>query len=231
MERDKRILHVLENGGRNIRFPERGVERAVDPALWLLPPAGAFIGWITNVIAIRMLFYPRQPVRIPLTPFRLQGVLPKRQAELAASIGRTVARDLVSVPDLLGRLELDALKAQLAATVGVHVERRVEQGLSRWLPGRWRASVAAYMKDLVVREAGGVLDGVVEEFGRRAGERLDVERLVTDKVMQLPLDELENLILRLAGKELRAVIMLGGVFGFLIGLLQMLAMAVLGAGH
>ena len=55
--------------------------------LFLMPVISALIGWGTNVIAIRMLFWPRKPVPIPLTRWELWGLLPKRQAEIASSIG------------------------------------------------------------------------------------------------------------------------------------------------
>lgn len=70
-------------------------------APWLLPPLlGALIGYLTNALAIRMLFRPLREVRvfgvpIPLTP----GVIPRRREELAESIGRMVARDLLT-PDV-----------------------------------------------------------------------------------------------------------------------------------
>lgn len=201
----------------------------MDPALWLLPPIGAFIGWVTNVLAIRMLFHPREPVKIPFTPFSLQGVLPRRQAELADSIGRTVARDLLSLPELLQRLDVASVKAQLAVTVGELVERKLESGLSKFVPRGWRASLVAYVKDVVDREADELLDHVVEQFGRQAGEQLDVAGLVAEKVKRLRLDQLEELIVSLAGRELRAVIVLGGVLGFLMGIVQMVAVAVLTA--
>lgn len=201
----------------------------MDPALWLLPPIGAFIGWVTNVLAIRMLFHPREPVKIPFTPFSLQGVLPRRQAELADSIGRTVARDLLSLPELLQRLDVASVKAQLAVTVGEHVERKLESGLSKFVPRGWRASLVAYVKDVVDREADELLDHVVEQFGRQAGEQLDVAGLVAEKVKRLRLDQLEELIVSLAGRELRAVIVLGGVLGLLMGIVQMVAVAVLTA--
>lgn len=198
----------------------------MNAALWLLPPLGAFIGFVTNVIAIRMLFYPREPVNIPFTPWTVQGVLPRRHAELAAGIGRTVARDLLSVPELLERLDVTEVKEELAASVGDYVERRLEGGLSKFLPSGWRESVVSYLKSLVAREADALLDDIVDEFSRRAGDRLDVEGLVTEKVMQLPPDELEALIVRLAGRELRTVVALGGVFGFVVGVLQAAVVAV-----
>lgn len=65
---------------------------------WLLPPLiGAVIGYLTNALAIRMLFRPLRPVRlfglrVPLTP----GVIPRRRGELAENIGRMVARELLT---------------------------------------------------------------------------------------------------------------------------------------
>ena len=48
------------------------------------------------VLAIKMLFWPRKPVRIPGLPFEWYGLLPKRQ-DLARSIGETITIYAVSV--------------------------------------------------------------------------------------------------------------------------------------
>ncbi|MDR3192602.1 MAG: DUF445 family protein [Treponema sp.] len=69
---------------------------------WLVPPlVGAFIGFLTNVLAIRMLFRPLKAVRIfgirlPFTP----GILPRERRRLADSIGRMVERELLT-PEIL----------------------------------------------------------------------------------------------------------------------------------
>jgi hypothetical protein len=63
--------------------------------------AGALIGFVTNVIAIRMLFRPLREIRLfgirlPFTP----GILPRQRHRLADSIGGMVQRELLT-PDLL----------------------------------------------------------------------------------------------------------------------------------
>jgi uncharacterized membrane-anchored protein YjiN (DUF445 family) len=68
---------------------------------WIPPLAGAFIGFLTNVLAIRMLFRPLKAVRIfgirlPFTP----GILPRERRRLADSIGRMVERELLT-PEIL----------------------------------------------------------------------------------------------------------------------------------
>jgi uncharacterized membrane protein YheB (UPF0754 family) len=49
---------------------------------WIAVPAiGGVIGWITNWIAVKMIFRPLRPIR--LLGFRLHGLVPRRQADLA----------------------------------------------------------------------------------------------------------------------------------------------------
>lgn len=61
------------------------------------PLVGAGIGYITNWIAIKMLFRPLYPVRVFGKEIpSLQGVIPKRHKDLAKSIGRTVGEHLLT---------------------------------------------------------------------------------------------------------------------------------------
>jgi uncharacterized membrane protein YheB (UPF0754 family) len=74
--------------------------------LFAVPPiAGAIIAYVTNVIAIKMLFRPLKEIRLfgiklPLTP----GVLPRQRKKLALSIGAMVERELITAEVLRNRL-------------------------------------------------------------------------------------------------------------------------------
>ncbi|OQX09540.1 MAG: hypothetical protein BWK76_22040 [Desulfobulbaceae bacterium A2] len=69
---------------------------------WFAPPlVGAFIGYLTNRIAIRMLFRPLRPwrilgLRLPMTP----GVIPARRKQLAQNIGEMVGAHLLTAEDI-----------------------------------------------------------------------------------------------------------------------------------
>ena len=78
----------------------------MDPAtsLWIVAPAaGAAIGWATNALAVRMLFRPHQPRRVLGLTF--QGLIARRQEDLAASIGAVVGDHLIDARDLARALE------------------------------------------------------------------------------------------------------------------------------
>jgi len=54
--------------------------------LYILPFISAAIGWVTNYIAVKMLFHPREERNLIL--FKLQGIFPKRKAVLADRLGK-----------------------------------------------------------------------------------------------------------------------------------------------
>jgi len=74
--------------------------------LFVVPPiAGAIIAYVTNVIAIKMLFRPLKEIRVfgirlPFTP----GILPRQRGNLAISIGAMVERELITPEVLRNRL-------------------------------------------------------------------------------------------------------------------------------
>lgn len=194
-------------------------------ALWLLPAVGALIGWLTNEIAVRMLFRPKQPVKILFTKLVFQGVLPRRHADLAESIGRTVADDLLPTTELLDHLDVRSFRTDLVRAVADHVDERLQGGVGRLLPTNVRGLLGTYVRDVVEREADVLIEQLLDHVGDKVVSRIDVQQIVEEKMLQLNLDELEVLARRIAGKELHAIVVFGAVLGFLIGLLQMVVVA------
>jgi len=84
-------------------------------ATYLLPPLiGAVIGYFTNLIAVKMLFYPRKPLylfghQLPRTP----GAIPKGKARLAKSAGKIVQNELFTREDISGRLLTEEVEKPL----------------------------------------------------------------------------------------------------------------------
>jgi uncharacterized membrane protein YheB (UPF0754 family) len=72
---------------------------AAHPAAWTLPAAGALVGYVTNWIAIHMIFEPAEPVKV-LGLVEIQGLFESRQVEVSDEFGdckcELVLTDLVS---------------------------------------------------------------------------------------------------------------------------------------
>ena len=82
------------------------------------PIIGALIGYITNYIAVKMLFHPYYPIKIfgftlPFTP----GIIPKRKEHLARAIARAVGEELFTEEDLKSVLCSDNIKATVTNAV------------------------------------------------------------------------------------------------------------------
>jgi uncharacterized membrane protein YheB (UPF0754 family) len=91
------------------------------------PLLGAFVGYITNYIAIKLLFRPKRRV------LGVQGLLPKRKAEIAKRAGELVNDYLVNSEAI--RLKIDIHKLHGA------IDRFLGRGKALMQPSR-RASAA-----------------------------------------------------------------------------------------
>ena len=127
----------------------------VDPALLnaLAPPCiGAFIGYLTNKIAIRMLFRPLRPwhlfgVRVPMTP----GIIPSRRHQLAVNIGEMVGRHLLSARDIGAAISQEPFQEHLSTLADLRVNeilRRELGSLPDIVPERFKAYVQIGVKTL-----------------------------------------------------------------------------------
>ena len=76
----------------------------------------------------------REPLRIPLLGWQIQGLVPKRQADLARSIGETVERDLMLSEVLVSHLIQNGYKEEVVDAVADHIEERLSASLSRFVP-------------------------------------------------------------------------------------------------
>lgn len=90
----------------------------MDYSLIIRPLIGAGIGYITNWIAVKMLFFPLNPVKIgkftlPFTP----GVIPKNKDRLAGAIGRSISDNLVNADTLKNALLSDEMKSDVKEIV------------------------------------------------------------------------------------------------------------------
>jgi uncharacterized membrane protein YheB (UPF0754 family) len=99
---------------------------------WLIPPiVGAIIGYVTNAVAIKMLFRPLKAyyigaLRVPFTP----GILPRQRHKLADSIGSMVERELLTPEILRERISREDVKAGITASIAAYTAMLLNKPLS-----------------------------------------------------------------------------------------------------
>jgi len=181
---------------------------------------GAGIGWFTNRIAIRMLFRPQDPLRIPVLGISIQGLIPRRRQEIAGSIGQVVDRELVSIEEIVLGLAAEKNRDEIIDTIKRKVEVITKSRLPVLLPEYIKDLIADYIKDIVDQQANLVINELVENIIHKAAREMNLRQMIEDKINQFDLGKLEKIILSVADRELKHIEYLGAFIGFLVGIAQ-----------
>lgn len=121
---------------------------------------GAIIGYITNDVAIWMLFHPHEKKWI------LHGVIPKNQSRLAEAIGDMVAQNLLDTETLKASLLTDETfgKIRLGLAEALHRVRQEERTLRQILEEQAGAeTVTVYSNQLAAQAASFITSKITEE--------------------------------------------------------------------
>ncbi|MDR0397407.1 MAG: DUF445 family protein [Oscillospiraceae bacterium] len=112
---------------------------------WLIGPGvGAVIGYITNEVAVRMLFRPREPKylfgrQLPFTP----GLIPKSRKRLSQAVGDLVGSELLNAEVLRRALLSDAMLDRIGGVIDELCANAANDGRAarELLPERWGLSL------------------------------------------------------------------------------------------
>jgi len=177
-----------------------------------------FIGYVTNVVAVKMLFWPRHPINLGF--YVVQGVLPKRQAQIAHSLGELVDKELLSLDDVLERINTPEIQEKLVSKISEIMKDRLGEILPRIIPGRLIQIIVDALDKIMRQEADNIIDQLFISGKEFLTEEIQISRIVEDKVNAYDLDQLEQMIKGVSAPELTFIEVLGGVMGFIIGLVQ-----------
>ncbi|HHV07956.1 MAG TPA: DUF445 family protein [Firmicutes bacterium] len=188
---------------------------------------GTLIGWCTNIIAIWLLFRPYKPVQ--LGPWQFQGLLPRRQSDIARNIGHAIEKELLAASDFTDQLDSPEIRKNIMAAFLNLAHQEINQRLPWYLPSPLRQRLIDYLSNLAEQQGEELVDKIVEGITSNLSQ-LDVGTLIEYRLNSLPLQELEMLSWKLAGRELRYIEYVGGALGGVIGLLQAIIIS-LGKDH
>jgi len=147
----------------------------------LAPVVGGIIGYITNDLAIKMLFHPYKPIyigkhRLPFTP----GLIPSQKERIAKSLGQVIAGQLLNTETVLK----EALSPE--------TEKKIREKVRAWLLDK-------------IEETETIKDKLINAFGEeRAYDMGDRALLIASEFLfdQLSKAQIGEMIAENAVKEL-----------------------------
>ena len=181
----------------------------------------AAIGWITNWVAIKMLFRPHNEINLGL--FKIQGLIPKRRAEIGIGIADVIQNELISIKDVIANIDREEFSKRLNDLIDDVLEKNLKTKVKEKFP-----VMQMFFSDKMAKDVSDTIKGIVMEnqdkifevFSNYAEENINFSTIITDKISNFSLDKLEEIITGLAKKELKHIEVIGAILGAFIGLVQ-----------
>ena len=188
-----------------------------------MPLCMALIGYVTKLLAIRMMF---EPIEFRgWGPVGWQGIVPRHAARMAAIAVDLMTSRLLSPRDVIDRLDPELIARELEEPLRETVDEIVRDVMREYQPGVWEAMPRG-ARDLLIRrvkdDAPEVVAGVLGDIRNDIDQVLDLKQMVVTNLVR---DKaLLNRMFQQAGaKEFTFIARSGIYFGFLIGCVQALA--------
>jgi uncharacterized membrane protein YheB (UPF0754 family) len=189
--------------------------------LYTIPFISAFIHWLTIWMALKLLFHPRTPKKI--LGFTLHGVFPKRQGQIAESLGKIVGQELLSFGDIEKTITNPANVAKILPLAEEHIDHFLRTRLKESMPmiGMFIGDkTIGQLKAVFMKELEELFPVIMKNYVANLKNDLDLERIVVEKIANFSSDKLEAMLNQILTKEFRFVEVIGAALGFFIGLLQ-----------
>lgn len=175
---------------------------AARPVMWTLPAAGALVGYVTNWIAIKLLFEPADPVEVAGL-FVVQGLFESRQVEVSDEFAAFMEKRVLNSPSLLTDLSNGGTDGDLYAF------------LRRQLP----YPIPSHILEAAVNAVHEVASNPQHypELHRYVTARLNIEQTLASRLKLLSPTDFEDLLHPVFQEDEATLIATGGVLGLLAG--------------
>ncbi len=190
--------------------------------IYTFPFISAAIGWVTNYLAIKMLFYPREPRKFLFITFH--GIFPKRKTALAQRLAKLVSAELLSTDQLKQEIDHQATHGQIKQAIDWEVENYLREklsGMNPLLSTLVNEKRLLRLKSRITQEIEEFIPKITHQFFTRL-DTVNIEQMVFDKISTFTSEKLESMMMGVIRKELKFIEWAGAILGFAIGLLQVL---------
>ncbi len=187
-----------------------------------IPVISAFVGWITNVIAIKMTFYPIEFVGIK--PIGWQGIVPSKAKKMAETAVDLWTSKLIDIETEFDRLQPKRIAEEMGQSIDDLSRKIIDEVMEAKLPKIWRKmpeSIREKLYQRVSEQLPGLVEHMMIDVQKNFSEMLDLKYLAVSSLTQNKA-LLNQMFLQCGEAEFKFIIRSGLYFGFLFGLIQMI---------
>ncbi len=229
LDMGRRELKFIQNFGFFFGFllgiPVAGLT-ALITAWWILPILGVIVGYVTNWVALWMIYEPPEPTRVG--PVRFQGLFVRRQPEVSDVYAQIVAEEIITVANFGGELlhgpQSDRTRILIESTMRPAIDRAVGRARPALRVALGSREYESIKESLATEPADEMMKPLSDpEFS--AGQSKTMRKLIAERMRELPASDFAEM-LRTATREDEWLLLLhGAVLGFAGGLVHALVFA------
>ncbi len=157
-----------------------------DYLVLLIPIISAFVGWFTNVLAVKMMFYPTEFIGIP--PYLgWQGIIPASAEKLARFSTKLITTKLLSLEQLFENFKGEAFASEMDAVVEDITNQIIAEVAEKRAKVMWENAgevMQNMVRENIRTEVRAVVIKITDDFSGRITEILDLEQVVLDAVLE-----------------------------------------------
>ncbi|MBS8239081.1 hypothetical protein DYI22_01010 [Marinobacter lipolyticus] len=197
------------------------------PEPWLLPVGGFAVGFLTNWIAINLIFSPLQPRRILF--WKVQGLFLRRQPEISDVWARLVAEELITVEKVADAMINGDHGDRTRAIIQKHLRPLLDNSVLMKLTAQVTVGMTGYTELKKAMNQKAVL-ATRDVFGDPSFNRERapvVADVLAGQMKALQPSEFQDILRPAFREEELQLMVVGGLFGALAGLLQFFSLTAL----
>ena len=192
----------------------------------MLPTFGLVVGTLTNWLAMKMIFNPVEPYYVfGIKRFKIQGLFLQRQAEVSCVYAKRISEQVLTSRNILTSLVSGPLTDKLFKLVNDRISQAAVDigGTSGTMMLKFVIGTSEFMKleQEISKRIVDALPQLMLGIDKYVDRALDIERTLKEKMETLPAVQFERLLHPVFEEDEWKLILMGGVLGVVIGVVQM----------
>ena len=190
------------------------------PAHWMLPAYAAILGFLTNWIALSMVFRPLKPMKI--LGFRFQGVFLQRQNEIADKFAELAASEMLTIGRITREILVGRQSNKTRLIIKKHLSPMLESPVIRTTLqlAMGPDGYAGLKSSIAEKSTTMALDPLEDEAFNKDRARF-LSRFLAERTRALTPEEFQDLLRPAFQEDEWIFFVLGAVTGFIAGSLQL----------
>ena len=188
---------------------------------WFLPFAGLLVGYVTNWIALKLIFSPLHPKKIG--PFKLHGLFIQRQQEVSEGYAKLVQENIITSENIFDSLLDGPQSAKLYELLGKHIKEVVESVAEEhetlvnilYSPEKMKAikniAVYSFLEDFPI---------LIHRIYNYTEKALDVQNTLQSRMAALSPEDFAGFLRPIFQEDEWKLITVGAILGMMAGFIQ-----------